>query len=493
VAPIVDGPPREPLPARHCDRSADALDPPRLCACGRRLQEHGRRRELGAEGQRHRPRLHLCLRPSNSQTVYTSSFGSIYKSADNGETWAQIGSNLPFTSIYGLGVDPSSPATVYAGTLSSGVYKSTDGGATWVQLAGSPEGILTSFEVDPATPSTLYATVEGDRAIRFGATRAGAAVPATAAFGSGASQASTRSTAAPAGITGANPNGGVFKSTDGGSTWAPAISGLGSNGVIEIALAPSNSAALYVATSFRGDATVAKVDTQGAAIVSSTFVGGNDQDVATDIAIDAAGNLYLSGYTWSLDFPSAAGVQSAHASPLYSDAFAVKLDAAGTAFAAATFAGGRDDDFANAIAIGPDGAVALTGWTYSDDYPLVNGVVPGFTGGGFDATVTKLGPSFGSYAFSTYLGGYRDTPVIESVQFLGTKLVVQGSFFDIGAVVLINNLRQATRNLPDAPTETLVVGKPATRINPGQSVTIRVRNANGKLSAPFQFTRPAAE
>jgi photosystem II stability/assembly factor-like uncharacterized protein len=424
--------------------------------------------------------------PTSSQIVYAAGFGNVFKSTDNGETWAAVSTGLPTTSIYGVAVDPTATSNVYAGSIGDGIFKSTDGGASWSALAGSPQGIITSMVADPAAAGTVYATVEGDRYFRIGKTAGGP--EATAAF---AAPAPSRPSTAKAGGLLDGPNGGVFKTTDGGQTWVPAIAGLGSNSVNEIAVSPTNPQALYVSTGFRGDATLTKLDAEGRSIVYSTFVGGNDEDIATDIAIDAAGNLYLSGHTWSLDFPTTSAVQGAHASPLFSDGFVLKLNGAATAILGATYVGGSDDESLRAVALGPGNAPVVAGWSYSDDFPLVSPHQPVFSGGLLDAVVSRLAPDFGSFGYSTYLGGFRDTPVIEDASLVYGRFVVEGSFFDNGATVYIANTRQVTRNFPDMPTEVLIVGKPSVKILTGSTVKVQVRNANGKWSEPFFYTRPA--
>jgi photosystem II stability/assembly factor-like uncharacterized protein len=87
----------------------------------------------------------------------------IRKSADSGQTWADLSTGLPpFSSVNGIAIDPSQPETVFAGLgpLSrNAVYRSADGGATWTSVSnGLPFNAgVRSLAMDPQDPHTLYA------------------------------------------------------------------------------------------------------------------------------------------------------------------------------------------------------------------------------------------------------------------------------------------------------------------------------------------------
>ena len=100
--------------------------------------------------------LSLVLDPSAPATLYAGTLGrGVFVSRDGGAGWSPSG--LTGGSIYTLVIDPAEPATLYAG--GSGIFKSRDGGATWTALtAGQPELRATvALVIDPARPSTLYA------------------------------------------------------------------------------------------------------------------------------------------------------------------------------------------------------------------------------------------------------------------------------------------------------------------------------------------------
>jgi len=154
------------------------------------------------------------------------------------------------------------------------------------------------------------------------------------------------------------------------------------------------------------DAFVAKVNTLAsgfASLVYSTFLGGSDDDGGSGIAVDAAGNAYVTGSTASADFPTVGAFQPGFGGSF--DAFVTKLNATGTALVYSTFLGGGDDDFGSGIAVDAAGNAYMTGSTASADFPVTVGAFQLGFGGSFDAFVTKLDATGAALVYSTYLGG----------------------------------------------------------------------------------------
>lgn len=153
------------------------------------------------------------------------------------------------------------------------------------------------------------------------------------------------------------------------------------------------------------DAFVAKVSASGSGLVYSTYLGGSGDDMGNAIAVDSGGNAYVTGDTYSTDFPTVGPLQSKNAGG--DDAFVAKLNAAGTALLYSTYFGGSSSDAAYGIAVDSAGSAYLAGSTLSTDLPTVN-PTQGKSAGSFDAFVAKVGPSGASLWFSTYLGGSGD-------------------------------------------------------------------------------------
>ena len=126
-----------------------------------------------------------------------------------------------------------------------------------------------------------------------------------------------------------------------------------------------------------GDAFVAKLTPAGDALVFATYIGGSAQDAATGVDVDASGAVYVAGSTFSWDFPTLNGFQSANRGQ--SDTFVVKLDAGGT-LAYATLVGGALEDYAAAISVDADGRAHITGSTASADFPTMNPIQPALGG-----------------------------------------------------------------------------------------------------------------
>jgi uncharacterized protein (TIGR03437 family) len=151
-----------------------------------------------------------------------------------------------------------------------------------------------------------------------------------------------------------------------------------------------------------GDAFLAKLNPAGSALVYSTYLGGNALDSGSAIALDAAGNAYVVGTTFSPNFPTRNPFQSAKGAQ--QDAFVAKINAAGSAWVYATYLGGNNVDEGNAIAVDAIGNAYVTGYTASTDFPLASPFRSSNTGS-VDAFVTKLNPAGSALVYSTYLGG----------------------------------------------------------------------------------------
>jgi len=150
------------------------------------------------------------------------------------------------------------------------------------------------------------------------------------------------------------------------------------------------------------DAFIFKLNADGSAAVYSTYLGGSDSDWGAGIAVDGAGNAYVTGDTYS-DFPTV-NAPYPHFQGGYSDAFIFKLAANGSAAVYSTYLGGSDEDWGYAITVDGAGNAYVTGSTYSTDFPTVNAPYP-YLSGSRDAFVFKLNADGSAAVYSTYLGG----------------------------------------------------------------------------------------
>jgi hypothetical protein len=158
------------------------------------------------------------------------------------------------------------------------------------------------------------------------------------------------------------------------------------------------------------DAFVTELNPTGTGLIFSTYLGGSvdalansGNDYGRGIALDSSGNIYVTGYTTSIDFPTVNGIQATHANDGgLNDAFVAKIAAGGTSLLWSTYLGGTDDDKAYAIAVDGSGNAYITGQTLSIDFPTLNSF-SSYSSGLSDAFVPKFN-SNGSLAYSTYFG-----------------------------------------------------------------------------------------
>ena len=162
--------------------------------------------------------------------------------------------------------------------------------------------------------------------------------------------------------------------------------------------------AVQAAYGGNGDALLACLNPTGTAWSTLTYLGGSGPDEALGIARDAAGNTYLAGDTYSSNFPTTSTAYRKSSAGGY-DAFAVKLNPAGTAIVFATLLGGSANDSATAISVDSSGGVWIAGYTASVDFPVAG--APTF-GGYFDGFLAEIGPDGSSLLWAGYFGGSGD-------------------------------------------------------------------------------------
>jgi len=151
------------------------------------------------------------------------------------------------------------------------------------------------------------------------------------------------------------------------------------------------------------DAVVVKLNARGSALLYSTYLGGSGQDEGNDIAVDAVGSAYVTGYTASSNFPTANPLQAFYGGGI-SDGFVTKLNAAGSALVYSTYLGRAGEERGNRIVVDSSGNAYVAGYTSSSNSPAVNAVQSTLRGM-YNGTVVKLNASGSALVYSTYLGG----------------------------------------------------------------------------------------
>lgn len=149
-------------------------------------------------------------------------------------------------------------------------------------------------------------------------------------------------------------------------------------------------------------------------LIYSTYIGGSADDFDSNeydelyvfgMTIDSAGNVYMTGETFSSDFPTTNGAYDRTIDG-GSDAFVLKLNAAGNDLEYSTFIGGSGNDESVGIAVDSLGNAYIAGTTHSLNFPTTPGAFrTTFNGGTSDWFAVKLNPTGSSRVYATYIGG----------------------------------------------------------------------------------------
>lgn len=164
----------------------------------------------------------IAINPSNTNEMYSgTAFGGIFKTTNGGSTWMPIFDDQPNLPIGALAIDPNTTTTVWAGTgdnnisgtcyTGGGIYMSTDAGSTWTHKGLANTFIVSKIIVDPTNSNTIYAATMGS--------------PFTA-----------------------STNRGLYKTTNGGTTWSQLLFINDTTGVIDLIMDPNDENTLYAAS-----------------------------------------------------------------------------------------------------------------------------------------------------------------------------------------------------------------------------------------------------
>jgi uncharacterized protein (TIGR03437 family) len=153
------------------------------------------------------------------------------------------------------------------------------------------------------------------------------------------------------------------------------------------------------------DVIFGKLNPAGTALVYASYYGGNYNDRANACTIDAEGNLYVTGYAVSDNFPFTPGAfQTSNRSLIFGNGFVTKIAPAGDRAVFSTYLGGTSDDELYGIAVDRNRNIFVTGASTSSNYPVVGAHQP-TNRGNVDATFAKLNANGNGILLSTFLGG----------------------------------------------------------------------------------------
>lgn len=154
----------------------------------------------------------------------------------------------------------------------------------------------------------------------------------------------------------------------------------------------------------KSDAFIIKLNPTGTAMIYSTYFGGSDTDIANGIAVDRQGNAYITGQTFSADFVTTKVMPNTYHGGS-GDAFVVKLGPGGDHIVYSMFLGGSASDAGYGVAADSLGNAYVTGFTYSNDFPVTVEAIQPTPQGSSDAFVTCINATGSALLYSTYLGG----------------------------------------------------------------------------------------
>ena len=157
------------------------------------------------------------------------------------------------------------------------------------------------------------------------------------------------------------------------------------------------------------DAFVAKIDpTKSGAdsLIYISYLGGPGGDVATDMAIDDKGNIYLTGWTQSVGYPTTEGApQTTLNGETAQDAFVAKVQPRNGDLVFSTYLGGTGPESGNAIDVDKAGNIYVVGTTRSSDFPTTPNAYANVMYGPQDAFIAKIDPNAPAVVYSSYYGG----------------------------------------------------------------------------------------
>jgi len=165
-------------------------------------------------------------------------------------------------------------------------------------------------------------------------------------------------------------------------------------------LRPLLALTLLVAIALSGQAAV-RTDAQELAATATltygTYVGGASDDWGQDVATDAQGNVIITGYTYSAQFPGTTGTREDR------QVFVTKLNPSGSAVIFSKVFGGSDDDEGRSVAVDAQGAIWVTGATESNNFPVSGPLAGSYSGGNYYTFVAKLSAT-GEILMAGYFG-----------------------------------------------------------------------------------------
>jgi photosystem II stability/assembly factor-like uncharacterized protein len=368
----------------------------------------------------------LAIFPGDSSTIFAGTNRGVFRSVDGGSSWTILGGTQFLRVINQVVVDPTSKDILYAVT-SNQLFKSIDGGATWVQ---KPVSGVRRIAIDPVTTSKLYAGLSNGLSISVNGGDSWTAVSIAGALR--AIEAVVIDPITPATVYAGAGSDSIYKSLDGGATWAFSGAGILDFPIINrIAISRSNPATLYamgedqaIFKSTNAGANWVRLDTPEIwdplnSSLPLPLVVSPDNPEVVYAGSRGIGMLRSDdgGTTWNIINNGlgprdvrAIAIDSNSPEKVYagtfssSDAYIAKLDTTTSSLVYSSYLGGDGADIGSSIAVDSTGAAYVTGTTDSANFPVANAFQATYAGME-DAFVAKVNETGSSISWATYLGG----------------------------------------------------------------------------------------
>jgi hypothetical protein len=268
----------------------------------------------------------IAIAKTSTSTIYVGSSTGLIYSTSPGTSWSSPATPPGTGAVNALIVDPNNTTTAYAGTP-TGVYKTVNGGAAWSAVnTGLPAGSgrdVTSLAINGST-STIYAATATAGGLYYTTNAGGTWTQAT--LGTPEPILSTPLlVAVDAGnnVYVAFEPAGMATGTSGGtnqSDWsALTYNGLTHNQILALAVPPSGSGTAYAGIVSATTAFLTRISPNGQSFLSSTCIGGADNNLGQNIAVTPGGAAYVSGATTATNFPATPGAVQTSNAGLYDD------------------------------------------------------------------------------------------------------------------------------------------------------------------------------
>jgi hypothetical protein len=192
------------------------------------------------------------------------------------------------------------------------------------------------------------------------------------------------------------------------------------------------------------DVIISKISPNGNTLLYSTYLGGTDLESGTGIAVDMLENIYITGYTYSSDFPSTSNALQNNFNGGNVDIFISKINNSGS-LTYSSFFGGNNDETSSEIIIDTQNTIYITGGTNSTNFPITsNAYQASLTGVNNDAFILKININSNTILYSTYFGGwqndYSNHIVLDNSGFLYITGKTASTVFPLSSDALQTNL-----------------------------------------------------